>query len=117
MAPVAAFGFQAQRTKGEVQVVGDHEQVLQGYFFLVEPVLHRPATSVHIRGRFEAKQGPAFYLPGADFAQAGRFKGKAFRPGQVVEYPESDVVAGFGVFIADVAEPRNQEFLHGVCFV
>jgi len=88
--------------------------MLQGYLFLLQPVLYRFAAAVHVGRGFEQEHRTPFYFHGTHVSQAARLKGNPFLQGQAVQNLEADIVAGMGVFRANIAQAGYQVLFHRV---
>ncbi len=112
--PVVAAGASpltdAQRAERQGDVIGYDQQVLARNLLRVEPVAHRLAREVHVGRGFQQHQRAALVPDFSHVAVAGGGKKRVGRPGQGVQHFESDVVAGLGVFGADVAQPNDEVF-------
>ena len=106
---LAARGLEAQFAERQGEVIAHHQHALHGNFLLVHPVAHGVARQVHIRRRFQKDKRLVLHFQGRDEPIALVLKNNIGRPGEGVQYTESDIVTGAGIFVADIAQPHNQE--------
>ena len=57
-----------QGPEGKIQIVTDHNEILQRNFELVHPISDSVATEIHVGGRLQQSEGPSFELYLGDVA-------------------------------------------------
>ena len=100
---LASGGFHAKLSEREREVVDHDEKPIDGYVLRVQPVAHSIAAEVHVGRRLEQGECLVFHPHVCHESIAAVCKNSIGRLRKGVQYRKSYVVAGVGIFIADVA--------------
>ena len=110
MTAVAAALAYADFAERQSKVVADDEKMVERNFLLLHPIGHGLSTQIHIGGWLDEDKGAASRFHLGAIGVTNLAKSSIGRLSQSVQYFKSYVVAGVGVFGADVAQPYNQIF-------
>jgi hypothetical protein len=108
VAALASGGLHAQGAQGQGDVVADHQQPLEVYLLLLDPVAHGVAAEVHVGRGFEENEFVASQPHLSHGSVALVLKHGSGFCRQRVDHAESYVVAGTDVFVAYVAESCDE---------
>ena len=104
----AAGGAQADGAEGEVDVVADNQEVVEGKVEFLLPVADGVAAQIHIRRRLEQVELAALVADDGHVAVAAGLENDIGCLGPGIQYHKADVVSRGGVFGTDVAESDHQ---------
>ena len=110
MTAVAPFGPNTQRTERQSDIVRNDQQVFERDLLLLEPIADGLATQIHVGRRFEQQQEMPAVTKFGHITVTSRTKRDIGHPGQGVQYFETYVVTGIGIFGADISQSDDQVF-------
>ena len=110
MAAIAATLADADFAERQSKVVADDEKMVERDFLLLHPICNSLPAQIHVSGWLDENKGAAtrFHLRAIGVTNLAKSSIGCLSQG--IQYFKSYVVAGVGVFSADVAQPYNQIF-------
>ena len=111
MAGVASSRPNPYSSEWERQVVDGHYHIGNVDIFMLQPVTDCVARQIHIGRRLQQNNLSVFHTSAAYIAIALGRKRDIGCLGKGIQYTESNIVAGAGIFTADVPQP-NKEIFH-----
>ena len=113
MAAVTAVHSHADGSEREIDVVADDDEVFQWNVQLGQPVAYGITAEVHVRRWLEQVEGTPLDAFGGHGAITFVFKRNIGRLSPGVQYDESNVMPGPGIFGTYVSESGHQVTLVG----
>ncbi len=110
MAAIAATLTDAYLAERQSQIVANDEKMVERNFLLLHPVGHSLSAQIHVSGWLDENKSAAARFHLRAIGVTNLAKSSIGRLSQGIQYFKSYVVAGVGVFSADVAQPYNQIF-------
>ena len=111
MAGVASSRPNPYSSEWESQVIDSHYHIGNVDIFMLEPVTDCVTRQIHICRRLQQNNLSVFHTSAAYIAVALGCKRDIGCLSKGIQYTESNIVAGAGIFAADVPQP-NKEIFH-----
>lgn len=108
----APFALDPYGSKGEIKIIGHHQQILKRDLFEVQPIVHGLSAQIHKSVWLQKDKGSSLVSETTQVAELFGFKADIFVTGKTVKNGKAYIVPGIVILFTDIAQSDDQKFFH-----